>query len=608
MTEKVKISKSLIVRILPVGSAVLNAMILFFVMEIANRNADFMRINALNILINIGTYFALIMALWIITGKWGIGCGVISLVFAILGIINLYSLEFREMPISTRDIYNATAAWNVLKAYEITLNKRVIFLFGMCFLLVTFSVFLWRFERKRKQESRKKILVGKLGGLIGIVLFFYCCYFGQNSIIPKCSLGWTWTEPYYSYGFMATSIQIARQTAYKIEKPAGFEEERLEKCRKELAGIEGTQSPDIVLILNESWYDFSLISEMETNEAVSPFIDSLENCIRGYAVVPMIGGGTHSSEYELLTGNSMQLLQGITPFNTLDMEDEATVVTVLEEQGYETTVFHPASGSSYSRSIGFPAMGFDHIYFANDVEGLEYWMQRTSFATDKSNFALVRDMYENNLSQGEKPQFIYNLTIQNHGGYAQVSITKVPLKVISGLENMDEQSMYEINEYLSCVNMTDQAFEELVAYYEKNDRPVIICMVGDHCPVVAEKYVNRDITEEERLLYLHSTPFVIWSNWGLEEKDMGFIGMPYLMPLLLQAAGVDQPPYYQYMVDNLMDNVPVLTSFGVYLDKEGTQYSYTDQSEYSEMIDQYLYMEYWNLTGNKEDVLFSINK
>ena len=260
----------------------------------------------------------------------------------------------------------------------------------------------------------------------------------------------------------------------------------LENSRQEFLGIEGIRCPDIILILNESWYDFSLITEMETNEDVSPFIDSLENCIRGYAVVPVIGGGTHSSEYELLTGNSLQLLQGITPFNTLDMEEEATVVTVLEEQGYETTAFHPAPGSSYSRSIGFPAMGFDHVFFDSDVEGLDYWMQRTSFATDMSNFALVREMYEENLSHSEKPQFIYNLTIQNHGGYAQVSIAKVPLKVTNGLENMDELSIYEINEYLSCVNMTDQAFKELLAYYEETDRPVIICMVGDHCPVIAE--------------------------------------------------------------------------------------------------------------------------
>ena len=97
MTTKAKLSKLIISDMLPVGGAILNAIILFPMMEIANRNVDFMQIDVLNVLINISTYFALIMVLWIITGKWGIGCGVISLVFAILGIINLYSLEFREM-------------------------------------------------------------------------------------------------------------------------------------------------------------------------------------------------------------------------------------------------------------------------------------------------------------------------------------------------------------------------------------------------------------------------------------------------------------------------------------------------------------------------------
>lgn len=170
MTTKAKLSKLIISDMLPVGGAILNAIILFPMMEIANRNVDFMQIDVLNVLINISTYFALIMVLWIITGKWGIGCGVISLVFAILGIINLYSLEFREMPISTRDIYNGRAALNVLRAYEIVLNKRVIFLLGMGIILVFLSVLLWRFESKKKQERWKKMLVEK----IGCFLALYC--------------------------------------------------------------------------------------------------------------------------------------------------------------------------------------------------------------------------------------------------------------------------------------------------------------------------------------------------------------------------------------------------------------------------------------------------
>ena len=349
-----------------------------------------------------------------------------------------------------------------------------------------------------------------------------------------------------------------------------------------------------------------MIADLETNEPVSPFMDNLENCIRGYAVVPGLGGGTNSSEYELLTGNSLQLVPGITPFSSLNMAKEATVVNLLEEQGYRTAAFHPASGSNYSRNLAYPDMGFDGIYFAKDVDGLEFWKQRVSFATDESVFTILSELYESGLKEGNSPLFLYNLTIQNHGGYALVTADQVPLQVTEGLEELDEWSHYEINEYLSCVNMTDQAFQGLTAYFETVERPVIICMVGDHWPTIAPKFVNKELTEEEELLYLHSTPFIIWSNQELEEEDWGFLGMPCLMPKFLDVAGVGLSPYYRYIAEELALEVPVVTSFGVYQGKDGIIYSYEDETAYTEQVNSYLAMGYWNATGHLEDPLFDV--
>lgn len=608
MKRKLRIPERTAVRVARMGwlFALLFAMILFAVMEIANRNEGWLNMGWKIICVNIGTCFAVMLVLWMVTGTWGISCGLTALLLTIFGVVNLYSLEFRQMPISTRDIHNVRTAWNVLGAYEIVLNKRVIFLFGIGIILILAAFFLWCCERGRKKQGLKQILLRSVGVCICLVLFFYSCYWGKHPVISQEGLGWTWESSYYSQGFLAASVEVARQSFYKIEKPEGFDEEQIEQCRQELKGSKGEKDPDIILILNESWYDFSLITDFQTNEVVQPFLDNLDNCIRGYAVAPGVGGGTNSSEYELLTGNSLQLLQGITPFNSLHMDEEATVVTILKEQGYETTAFHPAPGLNYSRSIAYPDMDFDHIYFEEDVEGLEYWEQRVSFATDASNFSILRELYEENLAKENKPQFLYNLTIQNHGGYAMVSADKVPIQVIDGLSDMDEWKLFEMNEYLSCVHMTDQAFAELIQYYEESERPVIVCMVGDHCPTIAADFVRKDLTEEEEQLYLHSTPFVIWSNQELEEEYAGFLGMSHLMPFLLKSAGVSLSPYYRYIAEDLKTDVPIMTSFGLYLDRDGTQHSYGDNNAYTKLVNQYLYMEYWNLTNHKTDQLFTV--
>lgn len=77
------------------------------------------------------------------------------------------------------------------------------------------------------------------------------------------------------------------------------------------------EKPDIILILNETLFDFSLIHDFETDEPVMPYMKSLENVIRGYVSVPAIGGGTNRSEYELLTSNSLYLMKDILPFWSL---------------------------------------------------------------------------------------------------------------------------------------------------------------------------------------------------------------------------------------------------------------------------------------------------
>ena len=84
-----------------------------------------------------------------------------------------------------------------------------------------------------------------------------------------------------------------------------------------------------------------------------------EQASTGYALVPDVGGGTNRSEFELLTGNSMDLLPGITPFSTLSMEGQPSVVSYLESLGYTTLAAHPALPANYRRGTAWPALGFD---------------------------------------------------------------------------------------------------------------------------------------------------------------------------------------------------------------------------------------------------------
>lgn len=45
---------------------------------------------------------------------------------------------------------------------------------------------------------------------------------------------------------------------------------------------------------------------------------NLPNSIYGHTISPHVGGGTNSSEYEMLSSNSLMLMPSITPFNWIE--------------------------------------------------------------------------------------------------------------------------------------------------------------------------------------------------------------------------------------------------------------------------------------------------
>lgn len=111
--------------------------------------------------------------------------------------------------------------------------------------------------------------------------------------IQKC---WHFKEAIGKYGnplyFLASGLE------YEVAAPIGYSEERIElipidNYSEKLP--ENNQTPDIILILNKTFYDNSLVVDVETDVDYVGQFYSMDNAISGYAVVPKIGGGTNNS-------------------------------------------------------------------------------------------------------------------------------------------------------------------------------------------------------------------------------------------------------------------------------------------------------------------------
>ena len=342
----------------------------------------------------------------------------------------------------------------------------------------------------------------------------------------------------------------------------------------------------MILILNESFSDLRVLGNLELSEENLPFFYGLkENTIKGYVNVSVLGGKTANSEFEVLTGCSMGLLPpDYIPYQQCINRPLPSLVSNMEDLGYASYSIHPESKSNWHRGFVYDYLGFDHSLWIEDFEGAETIHHGVS---DLETYKRVEEIFENR-SAGER-LFIFDLTKQNHGGYTEEDEDR-PITALN-------TSSTEADLFLSLISYSDQAFKQLVTYFEQQEEPIIICMFGDHQPNITQSSFYTDIfsqtegiTQQDQILNKYKTPFIIWANYDIPEMDGLDISINYLSPLLLKIAGIPCSPYFSFL-QQYMEKYPIIT-VNTYQDSNGNYHDWTnDDSELTEYkILQYYYL------------------
>ena len=545
------------------------------------------------------TIFALFIAiLYLIIGNDYL-CGVISIsISAVIAIANHYVVLLHGLPLSFQELQNFGTALNVIRGTSFTLDATVLKILGLFFFglfLLAGKYILCKEDNSTWGETLWKRLI------YAIIAFgiFDMFLLSPASKKPESILAWSWREVYPTYGYALCSLESFQNLHNVVERPDGYEVADIPTLN--ISTWYTDERPDIIMILNETFYDFNVITDLETDEEYLPYISNMEDLKKGYVVVPNVGGGTNATEYELLTGNSNKLINNFAPFNVMDMNDGLSIVSVLNELGYETTAMHSESGSNYSRYRGYEELGFDNIYFEESFQDLEYYADRV-YATDKSLYDNMIKKYEESVAQQAKdeykPQFMYLLTIQNHGSWDQNPEKE---DIIHSLKDYGGATS-ALNEFLSCMQTSDKAFYDLIQYYKKVERPVVICMLGDHCPSFANDVTDMDMTSDIKEYNLRRTPFLMWSNFETGSDSwidsIGTVSTNFVVPELLKELELPRPAYYQYMTQ-IAPEYPVLGSGMKYMDSEGTVHLY-DEAPID--VTGYFYMEYNNIGDRQGNI------
>ena len=192
------------------------------------------------------------------------------------------------------------------------------------------------------------------------------------------------------------------------------------------------------------------------------------------------------------------------------------------------------------------------------------------------------------------PLFMYMLTYQNHGGYDKNDASLDTVHTGSDLG----ESTQSVNEFLTSMAMSAEAFRDLVAYFSTVDRPVILCMVGDHAPsIISQIPAEKERSSAREQLDKRVIPYVIWSNYGADLSACPEYTSTFgLMPEVLRAAGLPLTPFFRAVLE-MKEEYPVFVSNGLVMSADGSILSYGPEDPAFRSVTEYLYMEYNAMTA-----------
>ena len=557
--------------------------------------------------LNAMTAFCLTLVIFALAGRWWLATGLSGLLFTIIALIDYYTCELHGAALMPQDILNLGTAAEVMGSYTLKISQTVVTIvlwFLPVLLISAVQWFLARGGPRRASWRARGVRVVACAAAVFCVLFFG--YFGPNPIKPKATYGWAWQETYYKYGYLAGTVEAAGLMADPIVEPEGYTDQDAQDAiallggsTVETAAADGQQYPDIVLVLSESFYDFSLVTDLQADADILPVTSSLENAVKGHTISPHVGGGTNSSEYEMLASNSLMLMPSITPFNWLNLYGANSLVSYTESLGYATMAAHPYVNTNYRRDSAWRALGFDQTYFEDAFPTKETYGDRP-YQTDSATYRDFQALYE--AMPADQPRFAFLVSIQSHGDY---DMNDPSLDTVHAGTDYGEYDAL-MDEYLSCIQKSDAAVAELCDYftklYEETGRRVVLAFAGDHAPSFVDHVADQTIPENELQILERSTPFFIWANYPLTAIDaatnaadpLNRMDMVMLAPTIAQQAGLPLSDFYEYLLA-LKQVAPVVTAANDYMLPDGSTSVYGVDAEKDAWVHGYFDLEYNNV-------------
>ena len=584
------------------------AILSFVSLEIAC-NETFYRIPANSFGFSVGLLASILLSLYLLGQRHGGAMVLVPVACCILGIAEHFVMTFKGEAILPSDILALGTAMEVSEGYEFTFTAGIV----TSLALLEISLGLLSLIRPRKLSTPAHVLPAIAGNLCAFLLVSVISLLGFSSIDLEQALNfgfdrWQPICTYVSQGFITSFTEMVNELP--IEKPEGYTPDETKNIEQELVvAYDSTYGsseqraaavaqfneikPTVIAVMNESFTDLSCFEQLKAAGYFGPnYYNSLpDTLVRGTMLASVTGGGTANSEFDFLTGATTAFVGvGKIPYQLYQMSDVDSLAKDLKELGYVATAMHPQNPVNYHRDKIYQQLGFGEFLSIDDFGDAPYYHNGVcDYVTYDKILELLRT--------DERPQFIFDVTMQNHGGY---EIGSVPAEELTNywVEGASENTNAMLNTYLTCINASDRDLEYFINELRNIGRPVVLVFFGDHQPSIATSLNDELYPQEDTASHafrVHQSTYFVWANYEIagnnELNVYDTVGANEIAAIALNKIGAPLTDYQKALLATRSD-VPSINVAG-YLGADGLRYDLeSEDSPYTSTIDKLQRVQY----------------
>ncbi len=359
-------------------------------------------------------------------------------------------------------------------------------------------------------------------------------------------------------------------------EPTGYSErymrqvlERVDELlEQKTSGEDGTARPNVIMVLSEAFFDMTRLPDLTWERDPLEHYHMLEEeSVSGAFFTHYLGYGTGYIEMAMQYGVDSHDFGSST--NICFLEDKQyELFDALPEQftrqgDYRAEMLHAYNDSLYNRTVTYPMLGYEQLYFSSDMQELGFEWSGGPYGgyylKDAYTYRAALERMQAINEEGERA-FLFVITMENHQPFDPEKFDGV-CQIGTESSVLDDGDMAIARVMVEGITRADQALGELTEALRQSDEPTVLVFFGDHRPnlfltngdTIYTRYglsPSNDTSAwtAEQVAELYSTDYLIWANdaalLGAQAGTRQDSSITAIGPKLLELLGAETSRYW----------------------------------------------------------------